>query len=220
LYEGKIVLVTGGSRGGILKECAKQFLIHGAKRVFMMARNAQKLGEVCTELSEFGPCTPCPGDVTDIAKCSQAVEKIVKEYGHIDVLLNGAAGNFLASAEKLSENAVKKVLDIDTLGTFNMSQSVFKHAFKKQKSGVIINMSAYLHYNGSWGQLHSAAAKAGVNAMTKVLAAEWGPYGVRVCGIMPGGIKDTEGFSRLGDIGNINNKKRSNESFHNKDAEI
>lgn len=59
LYEGKNVLVTGGSRGGILKECAKQFLIHGAKRVFIMARNAKKLEEVCNELSQFGPCTPC-----------------------------------------------------------------------------------------------------------------------------------------------------------------
>jgi len=115
---------------------------------------------------------------------------------------------------------VRKVLEIDTLGTFNMSQSVFKHAFKKQKSGVIINMSAYLHFNGSWGQLHSASAKAGVNAMTKVLACEWGPYGVRVCGIMPGGIKDTEGFSRLGDVSNINNKDRSNKSFENSEENI
>ena len=84
-------------------------------------------------------------------KCNANVEHVVREFGHIDVLVNGAAGNFLASAEKLSSNAVKKVLHIDTLGTFNMSNCVFRHAFKKQRSGVVINMSAYLHYNGSWG---------------------------------------------------------------------
>lgn len=125
------MLVTGGSRGGILKECAKQFLIHGAKHVFIMARNAEKLKEVTDDLSQYGTCTPIQGDVTSMEKCNANVESIVKKYGHIDVLVNGAAGNFLASAEKLSSNAVRKVLEIDALGTFHMSNCCFRHAFKK-----------------------------------------------------------------------------------------
>jgi peroxisomal 2,4-dienoyl-CoA reductase len=83
---------------------------------------------------------------------------------------------------------------------------------------VIINISASLHWNGSWGQIHSSAAKAGIDAMTKVLACEWGPYGVRVCGIVPGPIAGTEGFERLGDLNNINNKEATNSSFEKNTA--
>ena len=97
-----------------------------------------------------------------------------------------------------------------------MSQSVFNGSMKQRKSGVIINISATLHWNGSWGQVHSSAAKAGVDAITKVLATEWGPNGIRVCGIVPGPIEGTEGFERLGDLNNINNKEKTNKSFANK----
>lgn len=145
--------------------------------------------------------------------CKDVVQRVVSKFGKIDILVNGAAGNFLATAEKISTNGVKKVLEIDTLGTFNMSQSVFNGSMKKEGKGVIINISATLHWNGSWGQVHSSAAKAGVDAMTKVLATEWGPHGIRVCGIVPGPIEGTEGFSRLGDLNNMNNKEKSNRSF-------
>lgn len=83
----------------------------------------------------------------------------------------------------------------------------------KAKGGVIINISAELHWNGSIFQVHSSAAKAGVDAITKVLACEWGPYGVRVNALVPGAIKGTEGFERLGDMGNLNNKEKTNASF-------
>ena len=89
---------------------------------------------------------------------------------------------------------------------------------KEQKSGAIINISANLHWNGAWGQVHSSAAKAGVDAITKVLATEWGPHGIRVCGLVPGAIEGTEGFERLGDFGNINNKERTNQAFKKKSA--
>lgn len=146
------------------------------------------------------------------------IEKVVQEFGQIDILVNGAAGNFLASADKISTNGVRKVLEIDTLGTFNMSQSVFNGSMKQRKSGVIINISATLHWNGSWGQLHSSAAKAGVDAITKCLATEWGPHGIRVCGIVPGPIEGTEGFERLGSLNNINNKEATNSSFASKNT--
>lgn len=135
----------------MLKEIAQQYLQHGAKAVILMSRNAQKNEEVCKELSQFGTCHSEPGDVAKIESCKQVVANVVAKFGRIDVLVNGAAGNFLATAEKLSTNGIKKVLEIDTVGTFNMSQSVFKGAMKAQKSGCIINISATLHWNGSWG---------------------------------------------------------------------
>lgn len=81
-----------------------------------------------------------------------------------------------------------------------MSKEVFIQWFKENGGGVIINITANLHYSGSALQVHSASAKAAVDAMTKVLAVEWGPYDVRVVGICPGAIEGTEGFARLGDV--------------------
>ena len=150
-----------------------------------------------------------PGDVRKSASCEAAVKQVVDQFGRLDILVNGAAGNFLASAAKLSENGFKTVIEIDTLGTFNMSKAAFNQYMKKN-GGSIINISALLHWNGSAFQVHSSAAKAGVDALTKVLAVEWGPYNVRVNGIVPGAIKGTEGFARLGDLGNLNNKAKTN----------
>ena len=181
-----------------------------------MSRNKEKNEEVAKSL---GPtCYSEPGNVADIKSCEQVCQNVVKQFGQIDVLVNGAAGNFLATAEKITTNGVRRVLEIDTIGTFNMSQSVFKASMKERKQGVIINISATLHWNGSWAQVHSSAAKAGVDAITKVLATEWGPYGIRICGIVPGAIEGTEGFSRLGDLGTLNSKEKSN-SAHSKSQE-
>ena len=144
----KVCIITGGSRGGMLKEIASEYLAHGAKAVVLMSRNKEKNEAVCKSL---GPnCHSEPGDVANIESCRNVVANVVKKFGYIDVLVNGAAGNFLATAEKISTNGVKKVLEIDTVGTFNMSQSVFKGSMKQRKSGVIINISATLHWNGSW----------------------------------------------------------------------
>lgn len=155
-------------------------------------------------------------DVREEKECQQAVETCLKTFGKIDILINGAAGNFLASSAKLSAKGFKTVMEIDTLGTFNMSRAAFNHAFKQQKSGVILNISATLHYVGTALQAHAAAAKAGVDALTRVMAVEWGPYNVRVSGIVPGPIAGTEGFERLGSLSTINNKEASKSAFENK----
>lgn len=127
-------------------------------------------------------------------------------------MVNGAAGNFLASASQLSTNGFRTVQEIDALGTFNMSQSVY-NGYMKENGGVIINISATLHWSGSALQVHSAAAKAGVDSITKSLAVEWGPSKVRVVGIVPGAIEGTEGFERLGNFATMNSKEKANKAF-------
>ena len=178
-----------------------------------MSRNAEKNGAVAKELCAFGVCHSEPGDVRKPEDCKRVVQNTIEKFGKVDILVNGAAGNFLATADKISANGFKTVLEIDTLGTFSMSQAVFNGYMKQNGGGVIINISAALHWSGSALQIHSGAAKAGVDTITKTLAVEWGPYNVRVVGIVPGAIEGTEGFERLGDIANMNNKEKSNKAF-------
>ncbi|XP_012590433.1 PREDICTED: peroxisomal 2,4-dienoyl-CoA reductase-like [Condylura cristata] len=109
----------------------------------------------------------------------------------------GAAGNFLCPASGLSFNAFKTVLDIDTLGTFNVSR-VLHEKFFREHGGVIVNITATLGMRGWALQLHAGSAKAAVDAMTRHLAVEWGPQDIRVNSLAPGPISGTEGLRRLG----------------------
>ena len=113
----------------------------------------------------------------------------------IPVVVNGAAGNFLCPAEELSPNGFGAVVDIDLKGTFNVCRASF--AELKKGGGSILNISATLHYLGTPMQLHVSAAKAGVDALTRNLAVEWGRYGIRTNAVAPGPIEDTEGMKRL-----------------------
>jgi len=123
------------------------------------------------------------------------VSAIAAELGRIDILINGAAGNFICLAENLSPNGFGTVVDIDLKGTFNMSRAALPHL--KAQGGSVVNISATLPYLGTMGQAHASAAKAGVDSLTRTLAVEWGPYGIRVNGIAPGPIEGTEGVRRL-----------------------
>jgi peroxisomal 2,4-dienoyl-CoA reductase len=120
---------------------------------------------------------------------------VVAELGGIDILVNGAAGNFICLAENLSPNGFGTVVDIDLKGTFNVSKAALPHL--RVRGGSVVNISATLPYLGTMGQSHAAAAKAGVDSLTKVLACEWGPHKIRVNGIAPGPVEGTEGVRRL-----------------------
>jgi peroxisomal 2,4-dienoyl-CoA reductase len=123
------------------------------------------------------------------------VAATVEAFGHLDIVVNGAAGNFLCRAEELSSNGFGTVVDIDLKGTFNVCRAAF--AELKKNRGQILNISATLHYGGTPMQLHVSAAKAGVDALTRNLAVEWGAYGIRSNAVAPGPIEDTEGMRRL-----------------------
>ena len=136
-----------------------------------------------------------PADVRDPAAVEQAVEQAAALAGRLDILVNNAAGNFLCLAEDLSPNGFGTVVDIDLKGSFHASKAALPHL--KARGGVVLNISSTLQYFGTAAQLHVSAAKAGVDALTRVLAVEWGRYGVRVNGIAPGPVAETEGVRRL-----------------------
>ncbi|XP_075797538.1 peroxisomal 2,4-dienoyl-CoA reductase [(3E)-enoyl-CoA-producing] isoform X2 [Microtus pennsylvanicus] len=142
-------------------------------------------------------CLPLSMDVRVPPAVMTAVDQALKEFGKIDILINCAAGNFLCPASALSFNAFRTVVDIDTIGTFNVSRVVYEKFFRDH-GGVIVNITATLSMRGQVLQLHAGAAKAAVDAMTRHLAVEWGPQNIRVNSLAPGPISGTEGIRRLG----------------------
>ena len=199
LLADHVALITGGGSGicfGIARELGR----HGAK-VMLMGRRQEVLDQACSSLKAEGiDARPVQGDVRDPQAAEQAVAATVKAHGKLDLLVNGAAGNFLCPTDQLSPNGFKTVIDIDLLGTFNMCHAAFRH-LKASGSSVVLNISATLHYQGTIMQSHVMAAKAGIDALGRNLACEWGEHGIRVCTIAPGAIGDTEGMRRLAPLG-------------------
>jgi 2,4-dienoyl-CoA reductase [(3E)-enoyl-CoA-producing], peroxisomal len=196
VLRGKTALVTGGG-SGICYGITKKLLAHGARAV-IVGRKADRLTAAAAELEKDTgqTCLATPADVRDPAAIGAAVDRAVSELGGLDILVNGAAGNFLAPAAQLSANGFRTVMDIDACGTFNASRAAFDKAMR-DRGGIILNISATLHYAATPMQIHASAAKAAVDAITRTLAAEWASLGIRVNGIAPGPIDETEGMSRL-----------------------
>jgi peroxisomal 2,4-dienoyl-CoA reductase len=164
--------------------------------VAISSRTLDHLEPTRGELEAFGVrALAVAGDVRRPEEVAAVVNETVKSFGGLDILVNGAAGNFLALAEHLSPNGFGTVVDIDLKGTFNVSREAFPHL--KARRGVVLNISATLQLLGTVGQAHASAAKAGIDALTRTLAAEWGPHGIRVNGVAPGPVDGTEGVRRL-----------------------
>ncbi len=194
LLAGRSALVTGGGTG-ICRGIALALAHHGCD-VAITSRSADHLEPTADEIRATGRRgLAVVADVREPAAVEAAVEQTVADLGRLDILVNGAAGNFLCLAEQLSPNGFGTVVDIDLKGTFHCSKAALPHL--KRHRGTVLNISATLHYVGTPAQLHVSSAKAGVDALTRVLAVEWGPYGIRVNGIAPGPIADTEGVRRL-----------------------
>jgi 2,4-dienoyl-CoA reductase [(3E)-enoyl-CoA-producing], peroxisomal len=193
-FAGRTALVTGGGTG-ICRGIALALAEHGCD-VAITSRSADHLAPTAAEIESAGRrVLALPADVRDAAAIQSAVEQVATNWGRLDILVNGAAGNFLCLAERLSPNGFGTVVDIDLKGTFNASKAAFP--LLKASRGAILNISATLHYGGTVAQSHVSAAKAGVDALTRNLAVEWGPLGIRTNGIAPGVIDGTEGVRRL-----------------------
>jgi NAD(P)-dependent dehydrogenase (short-subunit alcohol dehydrogenase family) len=194
LFKGKTVFVTGGG-SGINLGIAKNFAAAGAN-IAICGRTQEKLDNAAVELRTLGAkVCAIAADVRDMPALESALAKIKTELGAVDVLVCGAAGNFLCPAEQLSANGFKTVIDIDLIGAFNASRAAFEQL--KDTRGCIIFISAGQAYMPYAYQVHVAAAKAGIDMMMKNLALEWGRYGIRCNSIAPGPIEGTEGMKRL-----------------------
>jgi peroxisomal 2,4-dienoyl-CoA reductase len=210
ILKGRVAFVTGGGTG-ITGGVARALAEAGAN-VALVSRRLEHLEPAASAINEArergtnttakeesptrtGEAIAIAADVRHPAEVEQAIAATVERFGKIDIVVNGAAGNFLCAAEELSPNGFGTVVDIDLKGTFNVCRAAFSQL--KEHQGQILNISATLHYLGTPMQLHVSAAKAGVDALTKNLAVEWGRYGIRVNAIAPGPIGDTEGMTRL-----------------------
>jgi NAD(P)-dependent dehydrogenase (short-subunit alcohol dehydrogenase family) len=200
LYKGKTVFVTGGG-SGINLGVAKNFAALGAS-IAICGRTQEKLDAAAAELSTLGArVCPVVADVRDFAALQAAFARSLEELGPVDVLVCGAAGNFLVPAEKLSPNGFKSVIDIDLLGSFNASRAAFEQL--QGTRGSVIFISAGMAYMPHAYQVHVGAAKAGIDMLMKNLAIEWGRYGIRANSIVPGPIAGTEGMKRLPGSGEL-----------------
>ena len=194
LLKDRVALITGGGTG-ICRGIALAFAHHGC-HVAITSRTMEHLEPTVGELRGIGVrALARAADVRDPVAVGETVAAVVGDLGRLDILINGAAGNFVCLAENLSPNGFGTVVDIDLKGTFNASRAALPHL--KARGGSVINISATLPYLGTIGQSHAAAAKAGIDSLTRSLAVEWGPFGIRVNGIAPGPIDGTEGVRRL-----------------------
>ncbi|MCU7845066.1 MAG: SDR family oxidoreductase [Candidatus Thiodiazotropha sp. (ex Monitilora ramsayi)] len=193
-FSGKSVLVVGGT-SGINRGVAEAFAEQGA-RVAVASRNQEKVDDTVRRLKELGSdAKGFAADVRDMSEIQAGVVEVHEQFGDLDVVVSGAAGNFPALANDLSENGFKSVMDIDLLGTFHVMKAIYPYLRKPGAS--VINISAPQAFIPMQAQVHVCAAKAGVDMVTRTLALEWGKAGVRINSVVPGPIDGTEGMARL-----------------------
>lgn len=197
LLKDKVVLVTGGGTG-LGRSMAERFLELGAK-VAVASRRQDVIETAAREMAEkFGGETlgvPC--DVRDPEAVHAMIDAVEAKLGPVDVLLNNAAGNFISPTERLSHRAFDTVLNIVLHGTVYCTLEVGKRWIGRKQKGTVLNIATTYALAGSGYVVPSATAKAGVIAMTKSLAAEWGKYGIRLNAIAPGPFPTEGAWSRL-----------------------
>ena len=195
LLNGKTIVVTGGGTG-LGKSMSRRFGELGAN-IVISGRRKEKLEDTADEFSKLGiNVLTCPGDVRKLEDVELMTSQALDKFGAIDCLLNNAAGNFISPTEMLSPNAFKVVIDIVLMGTWNCTSTIGKEMIKNKKGNVLSIVTTYA-WTGSPYVVPSAAAKAGVLAMTRSLAVEWGKHNFRFNAIAPGPFPTKGAWSRL-----------------------
>ena len=191
LFEGRSAFLAGAT-SGINLAIARRYAGLGA-RVYVISRSEEK---VAAAVASLGPkAAGHAADVRDFEAVGAAIEDCVSRHGPIDIVVSGAAGNFLARAADLSPKGFRTVIDIDLIGSFHVLKAAYPHL--RRPGGVALNISALQSFQPAAAQVHACAAKAGIDQMMRCLALEWGAEGIRVNSIAPGPIAGTEGMARL-----------------------
>ena len=204
-FSGRRAVIWGGPSGSNLG-IARMLAARGAS-VFVVSRSAEKVAAAIELIrAEGGTADGHTADVRDYSQVEEAATRAASG-GSLDIVISGAAGNFLAPAGQMSANAFRTVIDIDLIGTFNTARACYDRMTKGGSSFVAI--TAPQAEKPMMMQAHACAAKAGINMLVKCLALEWGSMGIRVNGISPGPIEGTEGMRRLAPTAEIDSMMRS-----------
>jgi citronellol/citronellal dehydrogenase len=185
LFKDQVALVTGG-RSGIGYAIAHMLLQHGAK-VTIASRKEEPLRQAAEELSAYGPCDHVVCDIRKTDQVKALADAIKERHERLDILVNNAGGQFPSPAEMISENGWNAVITNNLNGTFYVTQQMAKSFFIPQKSGKIVNIIADV-FRGFPGMVHTGAARAGVENMSKSLSVEWAKYNIRINSVAPGVI--------------------------------
>ena len=192
----KVAIITGGGTG-IGLAVAMRLGALGA-RIVIGSRNSANLEAGSGALLQAGydPLT-VQVDVRNPEQVDELVQRTVKHFGRIDILVNNAAGNFICRAEDLSPNGWNAVIGIVLNGTFHCSRAVGRHMIERGAGGSIVSILANYVWTGNAGTVHSAAAKAGVVSLTQTLAVEWAKHRIRVNAVAPGPIESAGAAKQL-----------------------
>lgn len=187
LLEGKVVLITGATRG-IGKGIAEVFAAHGAEVAFTYAGSVDKAKELETALGEITKVKAYQSDASDYDAAQKLVEDVISEFGKIDILINNAGITKDNLMLRMSKEDWDKVINVNLDSVFNLTKAVVK-PMMKAKSGSIINMTSIVGIKGNAGQANYSASKAGVIGFTKSIALELGSRNIRCNAVAPGFIE-------------------------------
>jgi NAD(P)-dependent dehydrogenase (short-subunit alcohol dehydrogenase family) len=198
LLRNKAVFITGGG-SGINRQIALTYALAGAA-VTIVGRSAEKARDAAAEIEAVGGhAIGLSADVRNYEALRNAVEQAHAAFGPIDIVVAGAAGNFVAPATGMSSNGFRAVIDTDLVGTFNTLRAAYD--FLRKPSALVLAISAVQSSMPTYAQAHVCAAKAGIDMLIRSLAVEWAEDGIRCVGIAPGPVAGTEGMVRLAPAG-------------------
>ena len=194
LLRGKTAFITGGG-SGINRQIANTYAAAGAT-VAIAGRDGDKARDAAAQIETAGGrAAGFSADVRSYDSLRAAIEQAHAAFGDIDIVVAGAAGNFVAPATGMSANGFRAVVETDLIGTFNTLRAA--HEFMRKPSAMVLAISAVQSTMPTFAQAHVCAAKAGVDMLIRALAIEWAADGIRCVGIAPGPVEETEGMERL-----------------------